>query len=195
MKITELMVPGALRVVPRQHTDARGAFLEWYRPDLLAGVLGHRIPPMVQGNLSMSARGVVRGIHFAEVPRGQAKYVTCMQGAVLDVVVDLRVGSPAFGRWEAIELDDVERAAVYLPAGLGHGFCALTETATVSYLVSNPYAPEREHSVDAFDPELGIEWPIEEALQSERDRAAPSLAGLLDRGLLPRYEDCLELIR
>ncbi|MFC9733855.1 dTDP-4-dehydrorhamnose 3,5-epimerase family protein [Streptomyces roseolus] len=195
MRFSELGIPGSLRVAPRHHTDERGLFLEWYRPDLLSEALGHRAAPMVQGNLSTSARGTIRGIHFTEVPYGQAKYVTCVRGAVLDVLVDLRVGSPAFGRWEAVELDDVQREAVYVPEGMGHGFCALTETATVSYLVSRPFEPEREHCVNAFDSELDIPWPSREAIRSDRDRAAPPLSHLLGRGLLPRYEDCLSLIR
>ncbi|MFE9046278.1 dTDP-4-dehydrorhamnose 3,5-epimerase [Streptomyces sp. NPDC012421] len=193
MKISALSLPGALRVVPRRHADPRGLFLEWYRPDLLAQALGHRPPDMVQGNLSVSSRGVVRGIHFAQVPYGQAKYVTCVSGAVLDVLVDLRVGSPDFGRWEAVRLDDAERAAVYVPEGFGHGFCALSETATVGYLVSRTYEPEREHSVHAQDPRLGIDWPVGTPLLSPRDAAAPPLSELAERGLLPMYEDCLEL--
>ncbi|MET8666602.1 dTDP-4-dehydrorhamnose 3,5-epimerase [Streptomyces tendae] len=195
MKITELSLPGALQVVPRRHADPRGEFLEWYRPDLLAEALGHRPPDMVQGNLSVSVRGVVRGIHFAQVPYGQAKYVTCVSGAVLDVLVDLREGSPGFGRWEAVRLDDTERAAVYLPEGFGHGFCALSETATVGYLVSRAYEPEREHSVHAHDPELGVDWPVREALLSVRDQQAPSLSDLRRQGLLPQYGDCLALVR
>ncbi|HEY9328953.1 MAG TPA: dTDP-4-dehydrorhamnose 3,5-epimerase [Streptomyces sp.] len=191
--MSRLSVPGALRITPRLHADDRGVFLEWYRPDLLAEVLGHRPPDMLQGNLSVSARGVVRGIHFAQVPHGQAKYVTCVSGAVLDVVVDLRTGSPAFGRWEALRLDDREREAVYLPEGFGHGFCALTESATVSYLVSRPYEPEREHSVHVHDPELAIDWPTGADLLSPRDRSAPSLSQVRDRGLLPDYRDCLAL--
>ncbi|MGW0536608.1 dTDP-4-dehydrorhamnose 3,5-epimerase [Streptomyces sp. NPDC003032] len=191
--MSELSVPGALRITPHQHADPRGLFMEWYRPDLLADVLAHRPPDMVQGNLSVSARGVVRGIHFAQVPHGQAKYVTCVSGAVLDVVVDLRVGSPDFGRWEAVRLDDSERAAVYLPEGFGHGFCALSESATVSYLVSRAYEPGREHSVNVHDPQLGIAWPGRSQLLSDRDREAPSLAEVRAEGLLPDYEECLAL--
>lgn len=195
MHISELGIPGALRVAPRHHSDERGLFLEWYRPDLIAEALGHPAAPMVQGNLSTSERGTIRGIHFAEVPYGQAKYVTCVRGAVLDVVVDLRVGSPMFGRWAAVELDDIRREAVYVPEGLGHGFFALTETATVSYLVSRPFEPEREHCVNAFDAELALPWPSRKAIRSERDRSAPSLSDLLHRGMLPSYEGCLSLTR
>ncbi|MCX4733330.1 dTDP-4-dehydrorhamnose 3,5-epimerase [Streptomyces sp. NBC_01363] len=193
MRISELSVPRALRISPQPHADSRGVFLEWYRPDLLAEVLGHRPPDMIQGNLSVSARGVMRGIHFAQVPHGQAKYVTCVSGAVLDVVVDLRAGSPAFGRWETVRLDDSERAAVYLPEGFGHGLCALTEHATVSYLVSRAYEPEREHSVHVHEPELAIDWPTGADLLSSRDRSAPSLSEVRARGLLTDYRECLAL--
>src|SRR5919202_5624129 len=126
MHIRELGIPGAFEVTPVPHRDERGAFLEWFRQDELAAAVGHELE-LAQANCSISRRGVVRGVHCAEVPPGQAKYVTCSRGAVLDVVVDLRVGSPTFGRWEGVRLDDVDRRAVYLAEGLGHGFCALSD--------------------------------------------------------------------
>jgi dTDP-4-dehydrorhamnose 3,5-epimerase len=131
MKISPLTIDGTWEITPEPHGDARGLFLEWYRHDRLAEVLGHPMR-VAQGNISMSARGVVRGIHFADVPPGQAKYVTCVNGAIFDVAVDLRVGSPTFGCWESVRLDDSRRAAVYLAEGIGHGFCALTDDATLS---------------------------------------------------------------
>ncbi|MFE2288447.1 dTDP-4-dehydrorhamnose 3,5-epimerase [Streptomyces sp. NPDC059443] len=191
MKFRELDIRGAYEIVPQQHGDPRGMFMEWYRFDRLAEVVGHPLN-LAQANLSVSQRGVVRGIHFADVPRGQAKYVTCVRGAVLDVVVDLRVGSPTFGRWEGVRLDDVDRRAVYLPEGLGHGFCALSDDATLSYLCSQTYNPAAEHAVHPLDPGLGIDWPAEVPLLSARDEAAPSLAEAVASGLLPRYEACLE---
>jgi dTDP-4-dehydrorhamnose 3,5-epimerase len=138
----------------------------------------------------VSARDVVRGIHFADVPPGQAKYVTCVAGAVLDVVVDIRVGSPTFGQWESVRLDDEERHAVYLAEGLGHGFCALTEQATVTYLCSSEYRPGREHGIHPLDAELGIAWPAAVPLLSPKDAAAPSLAEARAAGLLPRCDEC-----
>ncbi|MGN9808279.1 dTDP-4-dehydrorhamnose 3,5-epimerase family protein [Micromonospora sp. BQ11] len=189
MKLRELGVEGAWEITPEQHGDPRGLFLEWYRFDRLAGAVGHPLR-LAQGNLSVSARGVVRGIHFADVPPGQAKYVTCVRGSVLDVVVDVRVGSPTFGRWEAVRLDDVDRRAVYLSEGLGHGFCALTDHATLSYLCSTTYDPTAEHAVHPLDPQLAIEWPVAAPLLSARDDAAPSLARARDSGLLPVYERC-----
>lgn len=189
MKIRPLGIEGAWEITPQQHGDPRGLFMEWYRFDRLAEAVGHPLR-LAQGNLSVSARGVVRGIHFADVPPGQAKYVTCVRGAVLDVVVDLRVGSPTFGRWEGVRLDDVDRRAVYLGEGLGHGFCALTDDATLSYLCSTTYNPAGEHAVHPLDPELGIEWPVDEPQLSARDAAAPSLARARETGLLPDHATC-----
>jgi len=189
-----LAVDGAWEITPRVHRDERGAFLEAFKATALEEVTG-RAFPVAQVNTSVSAAGVVRGIHFTAVPPGQAKYLTCTRGAVLDVVVDLRVGSPTFGSWDAVRLDDVERRAVLIAEGLGHGFCALTDEATVTYLCSTPYAPAIEHAVNPFDPELAIAWPSHGAdgrplewLTSPRDAAAPSLAEAREAGILPELE-------
>ncbi|MFF1906626.1 dTDP-4-dehydrorhamnose 3,5-epimerase [Kitasatospora sp. NPDC058218] len=190
MRFRELSIPGAFEVTPQQHGDPRGLFMEWYRFDRLEEVVGHPLK-FAQGNLSVSAKDVVRGIHFADVPPGQAKYVSCVRGAVLDVIVDLRVGSPAFGRWEFVRLDDADRRSVYIPEGIGHGFCALTDDATLSYVCSETYNPTGEHAVHPLDPDLGIEWPTDAPQLSARDDAAPSLAEALATGLLPDYEKCL----
>ncbi|WP_433495174.1 dTDP-4-dehydrorhamnose 3,5-epimerase family protein [Micromonospora sp. CA-248089] len=193
MKIRPLSIEGAWEVTPQQHGDPRGLFLEWYRFDRLAEAVGHPLR-LAQANISVSARDVVRGIHFADVPPGQAKYVTCVRGAVLDVVVDVRVGSPTYGRWEAVRLDDTERRAVYLAEGLGHGFCALTDDATLSYLCSTTYNPAGEHTVHPLDPDLGIDWPATMPLLSDRDAAAPSLAETRAAGVLPGYDACRSFI-
>ena len=189
MKIRPLTIEGAFEIAPVQHGDQRGTFLEWYRFDALAAAVGHPLD-LAQANLSTSAKDVVRGIHFADVPPGQAKYVTCVSGSILDVIVDIRVGSPTFGTWEAVPLDDKERRAVYLAEGLGHAFCALTEGATVTYLCSSTYRPGHEHGVNPLDPELGIAWPATVPLLSTKDEAAPSLAEARAAGLLPSYETC-----
>jgi len=191
VKISPMEIAGAWEIAPVQHGDARGLFLEWYRADLLAEEVGHPLR-LAQANVSVSARGVVRGIHYADVPPGQAKYVTCTRGAVLDVVVDIRVGSPTFGRWAAIRLDDVDRRAVYLAEGLGHAVCALTDDATLTYLCSTPYTPARERAVHPLDPTLRIKWPVDSPVLSERDRAAPTLAEARARGLLPDARTCQE---
>jgi dTDP-4-dehydrorhamnose 3,5-epimerase len=189
VKIRPLTIAGAFEITPVQHSDPRGTFLEWYRFDTLAAAVGHPLE-LAQANLSVSARDSVRGIHFADVPPGQAKYVTCVAGAVLDVVVDIRVGSPTFGRWESVRLDDEDRRAVYLAEGLGHGFCALTERATVTYLCSSTYRPGHEHGIHPLDAELGIAWPATAPLLSTKDAAAPSLAEARAAGRLPQYQDC-----
>jgi dTDP-4-dehydrorhamnose 3,5-epimerase len=186
VKVRPLTIEGAFEVTPVQHRDSRGSFLEWYRFDALAAAVGHPLE-LAQANLSTSARDVVRGIHFADVPPGQAKYVTCVAGAVLDVVVDIRVGSPTFGAWEAVPLDDENRRAVYLAEGLGHGFCALTEGATVAYLCSSTYRPGHEHGINPLDPALGVAWPAAVPELSIKDAEAPTLAEARASGLLPHY--------
>ena len=123
-------MPGAWEVTPVVHADARGAFFEWFTDAGFTAFAGHRFD-LRQANCSVSAAGVLRGVHFAQVPPGQAKYVTCMRGAVFDVVVDIRVGSPTFGRWDAVTLDDASHRSVYLAEGLGHAFLALEDDSTV----------------------------------------------------------------
>jgi len=191
MNIRPLAIEGAYEITPVLRGDRRGVFLEWYRFDLLAAEIGHPLR-LAQANMSVSVAGVVRGIHFADVPPGQAKYVTCTRGAVLDVVVDIRVGSPTFGRWEAVRLDDVDRRCVYIAEGLGHAFCALTDDATLTYLCSETYNPKAEHGVHPLDPAIGIDWPTRDPVLSEKDAAAPTLAQAAEQGLLPDYQVCRE---
>lgn len=183
-------IGGAWTFTPAVHRDDRGHFLEWFRARELADSLGYSLE-IAQANCSVSRRGVIRGVHFASVPPGQAKYVTCVSGAVLDVIVDVRVGSPSYGRWEAVCLDDTSRRAVFLSAGLGHAFTALSEEATVIYLCSAAYSPGREHGVHPLDPAIGIEWPADtQPMLSGKDAAAPTLEQARDAGLLPSYADC-----
>lgn len=182
-------MPDAYEITPKQHTDDRGVFLEWYRFDRLEETVGHSLD-LRQGNTSVSRRGSVRGIHFADIPPSQAKYVTAPYGAVLDFIVDIRVGSPTFGTWDTVLLDDKDRRAVYIAEGLGHCFIALTDDATVSYLVTDVYNPTAEHGIDPLDPEVGLEFPIdrESLLVSPKDTAAPSLLEARDSGLLPTWD-------
>jgi dTDP-4-dehydrorhamnose 3,5-epimerase len=186
-----LSISGAWVHEPKVFPDGRGSFHEWFRAPDFAGAAGHPLT-LAQANMSVSSRGTLRGVHFADVPPGQAKYVKCVRGEVLDVVVDIRTGSPTFGAWEGVRLDDRDHHAVYLSEGLGHAFMALTDDATVVYLCSEGYAPEREHGIDPLDAELGIAWPAgTEPLLSEKDRGAPGLAEARERGLLPSYEACV----
>ena len=185
-----LDIDGAWVLTPRIHRDGRGSFLEWFRDAEFQEGVGYRMD-VAQANCSVSRRGVIRGIHFSDVPPGQAKYVTCVGGAIIDVVVDLRVGSHDFGRWQAVQLDDTTRRAVYISEGLGHAFAALTDQATVVYLCSTPYAPGREHGVHPLDPAIGISWPADmEKILAEKDASAPSLAEARSAGLLPHYDKC-----
>ena len=190
MQIRELAVPNAyvLDLVP--HGDSRGRFAEWYRADVLASATGFGLT-LAQANHSISARGVLRGVHFASVPPGQAKYVYCPSGRVLDVVVDLRVGSPTFGVHDSVVLDSEEPRAVYLSEGLGHAFVSLADNSSVTYLVSTGYSPGREFGIHPMDPELDLPWPSDMEFEfSTKDQAAPTLAAAQRQGLLPTMEQC-----
>jgi dTDP-4-dehydrorhamnose 3,5-epimerase len=191
--VEPLGIDGAWTFTPLVHGDDRGSFAEAFRGAEFAADLGYQLD-VAQMNSSVSRRGVIRGIHYSDVPPGQAKYVSCVAGAVLDVVVDLRVGSPGFGTWETVHLDEQERRAVFLAEGLGHGFVALSEQATMLYLCSTPYAPGREHGVHPLDPALGIAWPLDgldvAPILSDKDAGAPALEEALRSGALPSYEDC-----
>jgi len=191
VQVDELKVPGAWSFTPRQFPDPRGVFLEWFKAQVLEQAVGHPLT-VKQANHSVSSRGTLRGVHFADVPPGQAKYVYCTRGAVLDVVVDLRVGSPTFGVSDAVRLDDVDRRGIYLSEGLGHAFLSLTDDANVTYLCSEPYSPGHEHGIHPLDPALDLPWPNDvEPLLSDKDAAAPTLEQARADGLLPSYDDCL----
>jgi len=196
VQIRPLAVPGAFEVTPVPWADDRGVFLELYRHERLAEAVGHSLD-LRQANMSVSARGVVRGIHYADVPPSQAKYVTAAHGAVIDYVVDLRVGSPTFGRWDSVLLDTVDRRAIYLAEGLGHAFVALEDLSTVVYMVSEVYNPSGEHGVTPLDPEIALDLPFaaDELRLSPKDLEAPSLADAAARGLLPSWEASLALYR
>jgi dTDP-4-dehydrorhamnose 3,5-epimerase len=191
MKIEPMGVPDAWVCTPRIHADDRGAFLEWFRGDVLAEVTGRRFE-ILQANHSISKRGVVRGVHFADVPPGQAKFVYCPVGAALDVVIDLRVGSPTFGAVDSVVLDDVDRRAVFLAEGLGHAFCALSDDTSVTYMVSSVYDPIAERAISPLDPTLALAWPVgvAEVAMSDKDLAAPTLEAAQRDGILPSYEAC-----
>lgn len=189
MNIDALGIPGSFSVSTVVHRDSRGEFTEWFRADTLRASTGLSFET-VQANLSVSAKGTLRGIHFADVPPGQAKYVICVSGAIVDYVVDIRVGSPTFGKWESVTLTAEERNAVVLDAGLGHAFVAFEPDTTVSYLVTDVFKPHAEHAINPLDPDLGLTFPIprEALLISDKDLAAPSLAELHDNGVLPKWQ-------
>lgn len=180
MEIRATRLDGPLVIRPQVSGDRRGFFQETYREDLLAeaGIQEH----WVQDNHSRSGLGVLRGMHFA-LGEGQAKLVRCARGAIVDVVVDIRHGSPTWGEWEAVTLDDEQHRQLYVPVGFAHGFCVLTVTADVIYKCSTYYDSELEREFAYDDPDVGIEWPDLDLLVSERDRTAPPLAAI--KGELP----------
>jgi dTDP-4-dehydrorhamnose 3,5-epimerase len=172
MRTLETRLNGPILLAPTVHGDHRGFFLESYRRDALTE-LG--VPDeFVQDNHSRSRRGIVRGMHYQA---GQAKLVRCARGSILDVVVDIRRGSPQFGQWESVVLDDEEHRVLYCPSGFAHGFCVLSELADVTYKTSAYYDPSGEGGFAFDDPEVAIQWPRDlELVVSERDRSAPTLA-------------------
>ncbi len=185
MRAEALSIEGAYVVESPVWGDERGFFREWFKFDDLEPV-GAFLPR--QANLSVSARDVVRGLHYSLAPEGQAKLVTCAMGELDDVVVDLRVGSPTFGRVEVVTLRAAEGRGVLLPAGAGHGFVVTSEQAALCYLLSSPYAPSAELEIHPFDPELAVPWRLSgEAVLSAKDAAAPSLAERRAAGQLPAY--------
>jgi dTDP-4-dehydrorhamnose 3,5-epimerase len=190
VQIRELSIPDAYEVIPVQHADDRGVFLEWYRSDRLEEATGRSLA-LRQANTSVSRKGVVRGIHYADIPIGQAKYVTVTRGAVLDFVVDIRVGSPTFGQWDSVVLDDVDRKAIFISEALGHAFISLTDDAVVSYLVTDTFTPAREHGLSPVDDHIGLEFPGEVGapLLSQKDVEAPTLHEAGAAGLLPTWND------
>ena len=190
MDIKELKIAGAFEITPRQFPDDRGVFLESFRGDKLAQVIGHRLN-IIQTNVSVSSRGTIRGVHFADLPPSQAKYVTALSGSFIDFAIDIRVGSPTFGQWDSVLLDTVDRRAIYLAEGLGHAICCLEANSTVMYLCSATFDPLREHTVNPLDPELALALPEGVIpVLSPKDAAAPSLKQAAAQGLLPLYDEC-----
>lgn len=184
MKVTPLEIEGVLFIEPKVFGDDRGFFLETWSQERYseAGAPSR----FVQDNLSKSRRGVLRGLHLQN-PHGQGKLVSAPLGRVLDVAVDVRVGSPTFGRWVARELSEENHAQLYIPEGCAHGFCVLSEVALFSYKCTDGYHPECEMSVRFDDPNIGIEWPDLEYSLSPKDEAAPRLSDIPQEAL-PQYQ-------
>lgn len=188
MRITELPVPGSLLITPDHLTDARGSFYEALRCDVLQDA-GVAFTPQ-QINYSVSRRNTLRGLHSVRIPPGQAKFVTCVRGALRDIIVDLRLGSPAFGTHHVTELTADSGRAVYIPEGVGHGFLALTDDACVCYVVSPGHVPGTQLDINPLDPDLGLPWRFqEEPLISEKDRRAPTVAEAVEAGILPQFRE------
>lgn len=172
MKIEKLAIDGLLLIEPKKIGDARGFFSETFRADKFEAAAGP--VRFVQDNQSLSAKkGTVRGLHYQKAPRGQAKLVRVLKGAILDVAVDARKGSPTFGQHVAVELSEANWLQLYLPEGFLHGFCTLSDDVEVLYKCTDYYSPEHDAGVRWNDPALGIKWPVAEALVSDKDRNAP----------------------
>jgi dTDP-4-dehydrorhamnose 3,5-epimerase len=191
MQARELAIAGVYEFSPKSFGDNRGVFTAPFQGDVFTQAVGHRLT-LGQTNHSVSRLGTIRGIHFADTPPGQAKYIYCPRGSMLDVIVDVRVGSPTFGEWVAVTLDSRSFKAVYLPEGLGHGFVALEDDTAMSYLCSTGYNPGGEHGITPLDPALNLPWPHTlEPILSEKDAKAPTLAEAEAAGMLPSYSACL----
>ena len=184
--MSPLAIAGSWSIENQVHGDQRGEFVEWFKAPALQEATGRSFS-LAQANMSRSTRGALRGVHFADVPPGQAKYITCAVGSIIDFVVDIRVGSPTFGQWESIELTARSRNAVFLEEGLGHAFLALEDDTVVTYLVTDVYRPDREHGINPLDPALGLKFPLpgDQLELSQKDRDAPGLEEAKESGLLP----------
>ncbi|TVL94146.1 dTDP-4-dehydrorhamnose 3,5-epimerase family protein [Streptomyces sp. SAJ15] len=191
MQVQKLGIEGAYAFTPPVHKDDRGLFTSPFQDAAFAESQGRPLFPVKDISHNLSARGVLRGIHYTTTPPGRAKYVYCPYGRVQDYLVDLRLGSPTFGRWESTELGGEEARALYIPVGVGHAFLSLQDDSMVVYVMSEGYVPEHELAVSPLDPKLGLPVPQGHALaQSPRDAAAPTLSEAERQGLLPEYDTC-----
>ncbi len=180
-----MKIKGCWVFEPKIFHDDRGHFLEWFQDSTFREQTGTDFH-IAQANYSVSKAGVIRGIHFAKNPPGQAKYVTCLTGSVFDVVVDLRRGSPTFGKWDSITIDSRNPMAVYIPSGIGHAFMALEEDSTFIYLCDQRYNPSNEFDISPFDKSIGIDWPKNiAAFLSSKDKNGSSFEELLEH--YPEY--------
>jgi dTDP-4-dehydrorhamnose 3,5-epimerase len=179
--VTHLDIPGSWFFTPRKFADDRGLFFEWFQDSTFLEAAGHSFN-LAQANCSVSQKGVLRGIHYADVPPGQRKYVTCLTGSALDVLVDLRRNSPTFGQWRSVQLDTVDRNVVLIPNGVGHAFMALEDNTTIVYLCDQRYNPSGEREINPLDPDIAIVWPPGiTAIISPKDEAAPKWAEVIAR--------------
>ena len=190
MKFQQLGIQGAWLVESEVFDDARGSFREWFKSEEIKNATEIDFS-VEQANVSSSNRGVIRGIHYSLAPEGQAKWVTCTTGRILDVIVDIRPESPTYKRVEYVELDCTSGRATFLGPGLGHGFISLVDNSVVAYLLSSPYSPEFEFAIQPTDVELNIDWQVDSILKSSyllsaKDLKAPTLAERLSEGTLPK---------
>lgn len=173
MKLSPLEIMGNWKATPETHLDHRGSFNEWFKHSEILEKTGKSFD-VSQANLSTSHKGVLRGIHFSSSPVGQAKWVTCVTGAIMDVVIDLRPESETYKKWTTVELSAENGDAILVAERMGHAFLTLQDATTVAYLLTSPYQPEFEHEIQPFDSSIGIDWPNKHPLLSEKDKNAPT---------------------
>ena len=179
-RVEKLSIDGCWVFRPQVFSDERGSFFEWFQNSTFKDISIDKFS-LAQANCSVSNKGVIRGIHFAKVPPGQAKYVTCFSGSVFDVVVDLRKNSPTFGKWESVVLEAKNPAAICIPSGIGHAFMALEDHSVFAYLCDQRYNPNNEFDISPFDESLNITWPNEILpILSNKDKAGSKFTDLME---------------
>lgn len=186
MEIRELGIMGALEFSPKIYSDDRGSFREWFNLQEIKKVIDFSFS-VVQGNVSHSKMDVIRGVHFSNSNKGQDKFVTCISGEIVDVLIDLRLGSPTYLVKEYVSLVPSGGRSVFIPTGVGHGFVSRAEDSIVCYLLSSEYDPKTEQAIYPFDPKLNIAWNTENPILSERDLSAQSFEQAHALGLLSAY--------
>ena len=194
MKAHPLKISGSWKIEFQKFDDNRGFFYESFKEEDFNNQIGRHLN-IKQTNSSSSSKGSVRGIHYALVPPSQAKLVHCQRGSIKDYVIDIRVGSPTFGQFEEVELDENSASAVFIEEGLAHAFVALENQTVVTYFVTEKFNPEREKGINPFDKILNVKWPDIELILSEKDKQAISLEEAKNQGLLPTFEECQKFIK
>ena len=194
MKAQPLKISGSWKIEFQKFDDNRGFFYESFKEEDFKKLIGRNLN-IKQTNTSSSSKGSVRGIHYALVPPSQAKLVQCQRGSIKDYVIDIRVGSPTFGQFEEIELNENSASAVFIEEGLAHAFVALENQTVVTYFVTEKYNPEREKGINPFDKTLNVKWPDLELVLSEKDKQAISLEEAKNQGLLPSFDECKKFIK
>jgi len=194
MKAQPLKISGSWKIEFQKFDDNRGFFFESFKEEDFKKLIGRNLN-IKQTNTSSSSKGSVRGIHYALVPPSQAKLVQCQRGSIKDYVIDIRVGSPTFGQFEEIELNENSASAVFIEEGLAHAFVALENQTVVTYFVTEKYNPEREKGINPFDKTLNVKWPDLELILSDKDKQAISLEESKAQGLLPSFDECKKFIK
>ena len=194
MKAQPLKISGSWKIEFQKFDDNRGFFYESFKEEDFKKLIGRSLN-IKQTNTSSSSKGSVRGIHYALVPPSQAKLVQCQRGSIKDYVIDIRVGSPTYGQFEEIELNENSASAVFIEEGLAHAFVALENQTVVTYFVTEKYNPEREKGINPFDKTLNVKWPDLELILSEKDKQAISLEEAMNQGLLPSFDECKKFIK